>query len=79
MEIIFADIAASKKAVPFPAKNGKGKKFFLVNRFLSGSIARKGTVVIIIIMNNNFHESFSTFTLIKNYSNCYSQGKSYQE
>ncbi len=55
MEIIFAEIAASKKAVPFPAKNGKGKKFFLVNRFLSGSMAKKGTVVIIIIMNNNCH------------------------
>ena len=55
MEIIFPDIAVSMNAVPFPAKNGKGKKFFLVNRFLSGSMAKKGTVVIIIIMNNNCH------------------------
>ena len=55
MEIIFPDIAASKKAVPVPAKNGKGNKFFLVNLFLSGSIAKKGTVVIIIIMNSSCH------------------------
>jgi len=25
----------NKNPVPFPAKNGKGQKFFLVNRFLS--------------------------------------------
>ena len=55
MEIIFPDIAASKKAVPFPAKNGNGKKFFLVNLFLSGSIAIKGTVVTIIIINSSCH------------------------
>ena len=55
MEIIFPDIAASKNAVPFPAKNGKGKKFFLVNLFLSGSTAKKGTVVIIIIINSRCH------------------------
>ncbi len=55
MEIIFPDIAASKNAVPFPAKNGNGKKFFRVNRFLSGSTAKKGIVVIIIIMNSSCH------------------------
>ena len=55
MEIIFPDIAASKNAVPFPAKNGNGKKFFLVNLFLSGSIAIKGTVVTIIIINSSCH------------------------
>jgi len=55
MEIIFPDITASINAVPFPAKNGKGKKFFRVNRFLSGSIARKGTVVTIIIINSSCH------------------------
>ena len=55
MEIIFPDITASKNAVPFPAKNGNGKKFFLVNLFLSGSIAIKGTVVTIIIINSSCH------------------------
>ena len=62
MEIIFPDITASKKAVPFPAKNGKGKKFFLVNLFLSDSIARKGTVVTIIIKNNRLHRLNAPFT-----------------
>ncbi len=48
-------IAKNMNPVPFPAKNGKGRKFFLVNLFLSGSIAKKGTVVIIIIMNSSCH------------------------
>jgi len=34
-------IAKNMNPVPFPAKNGKGRKFFLVNLFLSGSIAKK--------------------------------------
>ncbi len=55
MEIIFPAIAASINAVPFPAKNGNGKKFFLVNRFFNGSTAKKGTVVTIIIININCH------------------------
>jgi len=53
--MIVPDTAMNKNPVPFPAKNGKGKKFFLLNRFLSGSIAKKGTVVSIIIMNNSCH------------------------
>ena len=68
MDIIFPDIAASKNAVPFPAKNGKGKKFFLENRFLSESMARNGTVVTIVIKNISFHSwnPSSTKLCIKN-------------
>ena len=53
--MIIPATAMNKNPVPFPAKNGKGKKFFLLNRFFSGSIAKKGTVVSIIIMNNRCH------------------------
>jgi hypothetical protein len=48
-------IAKNINPVPFPAKNGKGRKFFLVNLFLSGSIAKKGTVVSMVIMKNRCH------------------------
>jgi hypothetical protein len=48
-------IAKNMNPVPFPAKKGKGRKFFLVNLFLSGSIAKKGTVVIMVIMKNRCH------------------------
>ena len=53
--MIIPDTAMNKNPVPFPAKNGKGKKFFLLNRFLSGSNAKKGTVVSIVIKKNNCH------------------------
>ena len=45
----------NKKPVPLPAKNGNGKKVFLLNRFFSGSIAKNGIVVTIIIKNTRCH------------------------
>ncbi len=47
--------AKNKKPVPLPAKNGNGKKVFLLNRFFSGSIAKNGMVVTIIIKNTKCH------------------------
>ena len=47
--------AMNKKPVPLPAKNGNGKKVFLVNRFFSGVIAKNGIVVSIIIINTRCH------------------------
>ena len=45
----------NKKPVPLPAKNGNGKKVFLLNRFFNGSIAKNGIVVTIIIRNTKCH------------------------
>ena len=56
----------NKNANPFPARKGKGKYCFRVKRFLSGSIAMTGRVVITIIKKTKIHVVALTDKIFRN-------------